>query len=92
VQTLARNEPEATAVGTKTPHTRLLDLLAGWSNYAQGDETADDPAVVERICDLYQEAGNLSVGADSPADPTTETVIRTFLLTRVAPLLRGSVG
>ena len=89
MQTLNRNESEATAGGTKTPHTRLLDLLAGWSEYARRDETADDPAVVERICDLYQEAGNLSVGTDDPADPVTETTIQHFLLARVAPLLQG---
>ena len=70
----------------KFPLTRLLDLLAGWSQYTYQDDLdgiPDAPAVGERIAELYQEAGNLEASTTTDA----ETLLRSFLQERVLPVL-----
>ncbi len=73
----------------KTPSTRLLDLLAGWSHYAQRDEDrgiSDAPNVVDAICDLYQEGGNLVL--TEAADKVEKArVLQKFLTERILPVL-----
>ena len=85
--TEAQDGAPAASSDRKTPLTRLLDMTLGWSEFAQKDEFTDEPATVDRICALYQEAGNLDVGADEPGDPETEAAIRGFLLEQVLPAL-----
>ena len=45
----------------------------------------DDDAVIYRIADLYQEAGNLDVARQN--DAHTEAVLRAFLTDWVLPVL-----
>ena len=73
----------------KAPFTRLLDLLAGWEQYAQKDVAegvSDAPHVLDAISDLYQEGGSLSI-SPSASRMQKEAIFRAFLTERVLPVL-----
>lgn len=67
------------------PHTRLLDLLTGWSYFVQREtsETNGPALTVEELCDLYQEAGSLEM--ESLSDAEADKLVREFLMERVLP-------
>lgn len=67
-------------------HRRLLDLLAGWGIFV--DEGYDLPQEVEKIGDLYQEAGILFVDDDGLL-PIDKEVIKKFVMEKVLPLILG---
>ena len=69
----------------KTPATRLLDLLAGWAEYAQHDEFPDSPATLAAIAHLTQEAGEFAFADGTPDAINAE--ITHFVQNRVLPLL-----
>lgn len=74
----------------KTPSTRLLDLLAGWSAYVLLDEehqVRDSTLSGEEISDLYQLAGELSEEWDELSPEAQEPFIRAFVEERILPLL-----
>ncbi len=65
--------------------TRLLDLLAGWSEKSERDEFPDSKATLEQIAGLYQEAGQFAFDAMTAEEKQAR--IRAFLLERVLPTL-----
>ena len=74
----------------KTAATRLLDLLAGWSEFVANDEESGvkDPSLTsEEIGDLYQAAGAQSLQWDSLSVDDEDRAVREFVETRVLPLL-----
>ena len=78
----------APTTSTKSPATRLLDLLAGWTDYVDHDEDhqlVDAALPAEQIAQLYQEAGALACeefDLNGEAD-----AVRAFMIERVLPLL-----
>lgn len=67
---------------SKESHTRLLDMLHGWSVFIQKEaetESFDPPAVADAVCELYQDAGAM--------DDTSSDAVRAFVQSRVVPLL-----
>src|SRR5687768_10975606 len=80
----------------KAAATRLLDLLAGWSNYVSADEeneTVDSALSAEEIGVLYQRAGELSESWEHLTEEDQERAVRTFVEEQVVPaLLRGRVS
>ena len=73
----------------KTPHTRLLDRIAGWAQFSDRDAdngNADLPGVSDAIHALYQDAGALGLEAE-PVDENSEAVLRAFVLARIMPML-----
>ena len=81
---------EAAKQQPKTAATRLLDLLAGWSEFVANDEESgvNDPALTaEQIADLYQAAGAQSFQWDSLSEAQQEQAVREFIEARVLPLL-----
>ena len=89
---VATEERPATmsTVGVKTPHARLLDMLAGWSEYVEADVYRDAEGVNDRIADLYQEAGALGLEPLNPVDANSDEVIRAFIIDRVLPVLTAA--
>ena len=87
MDTVTIEQPQTTK-SPKTPGTRLLDLLAGWTNYVSSDEEhdcTDTMMQAEDIGALYQEAANLVMPLD---DVTAEEIaVRQFLQERILPLL-----
>ena len=74
----------------KTPSTRLLDMLAGWSRYAQHDTEngiKDVPYMERLIEDLYQKAAETDFGRDSSGDDVTRRDLEEFLVREVLPAL-----
>ncbi len=61
-------------------HTRLLDMLAGWSNYIGSVGGASDE-YVKSVADLYQQAGD--------TEEMTDLGVRNFLAHKVYPLLHA---
>jgi hypothetical protein len=76
----------ARAATEKTPKARLVDLMAGWFEYAERDTPPSGAALLERVGVLYREAEALDAGADAAAG---EAALRDFLLGRVLPVLLG---
>lgn len=84
METKASEVPEDVA---KTPMNRLLDMVAGWSNYAQEPEEAPDaPGMIDRICDLYQKTGEVAFKEYTTAEEE-DAAIREFLVSEVLPVL-----
>ncbi len=82
MQDTATIEQEPTTA--KTPATRLMDMLCGWSDFVSTDEeigVSDSRISTEEIGALYQEAGTL-VGTEEEA-----AKVHHFLISRVLPLL-----
>ena len=71
--------PELVHPPVKDAHTRLLDMLAGWSRYIDRDDTPDSEDVRDAVYALHQEAGAME---DSGAE-----AVAAFVTTRVIPLL-----
>lgn len=75
---------------SQTAGTRLLDLLAGWSEFLANEEESGvtDPALTaEQIAELYQAAGAQSLQWDSLSEAEEEQAVREFIEARVVPLL-----
>ena len=66
----------------KAPTARLLDLLAGWSQYVSAEEGMEDTVSAEEIADLYQEAGAIQAKDTQEAEQ-----VRQFVQQRVLPIL-----
>ncbi len=84
---IAKNQQPVTS---KTPATRLLDLLAGWSAYVSQDEdngTADAVLSAEQVGDLYQAAGQLSETWDGLSGDDQDRAVHAFVEQHVLPLL-----
>lgn len=74
----------------KTPHNRLMDMIAGWASFAERDEERgypDAPGVNDAIYGLYQDAGALGLEENNPVEEEAEETIRAFVVSRVLPLL-----
>src|SRR5690242_11091777 len=76
----------------KTPGTRLLDLLAGWSDYVQQDEEGSDeqPPIIDPLLDGYELAGLYQDVAAQimPLEGEAEdAAVQRIVLERVLPLL-----
>lgn len=72
----------------KTAGTRLLDLLAGWSNYVSSDEEeglTDTALKAEDLAALYQEAASLIMPIDDAEDE--QAIVQRFVQERLLPLL-----
>ena len=83
-------EPKQDPKVTKRPSTRLLDLLAGWSNYVSIDEENNMPDATLRaddIAGLYQFAGNLIESWDELQPDDEDSMVTSFVEERVLPLL-----
>src|SRR5688572_20444967 len=81
---------EAVKQQPKTAATRLLDLLAGWSEFVTNDEESGvyDPALTaEEIAGLYQAAGAQSLQWDALSEADEDQAVREFVETQVLPLL-----
>jgi hypothetical protein len=70
---------------TKSALENLLDMLRGWSDGVQEEETASE-CLVEKIEDLYQAAGALEI-SDQPDDENAKKIVRQFVEERVIALL-----
>ena len=87
MDTATIEQPQTTKNPT-TPGTRLLDLLAGWTNYVSSDEEQDCTDTMmqaEEIGALYQEAANLVMPLEDAA--SEEIAVSQFLQERVLSLL-----
>lgn len=74
----------------KTPRSRLLYMMAGWSRYVETDEAdgfTDAPGMNDVIHELYQDAGALDLDRDNPMGQEAEETIRAFVMGRVLPTL-----
>lgn len=75
----------------KTPVTRLLDLLAGWTEYVSTDEEHglhDPHLTADAIGALYQEAGQLMDVDDWPEKfLKADREIRRFVEDKILPAL-----
>jgi|GEM_PF-3258811 len=75
-------ETQGKANTEKTPLTRLLDLLAGWSQFVSTEDANSDSASAEEIADLYQAAGAIEVEGAEEAEQ-----VRQFVQQRILPIL-----
>jgi hypothetical protein len=82
---LERPVQEAVDNDVKSPYNRLLDMIAGWSEFAQQEGERDSEEAVDAICDLYQEAGAIAFKPSQSLEEA-EAEIRTFLIERVLPV------
>jgi hypothetical protein len=74
----------------KSPSTRLLDLLAGWSAFVSADEENelhDSHLPSDAIAELYQLAGTQCEAWEKLTPEGEEAAVREFLAQRVVPLL-----
>lgn len=86
---------QETQAEPKSPSTRLLDLLAGWSAYVASDEDngiKDRAVSASDLADLYQAAGAASVGWDDLSEQDQECAVRAFVGDHIVPLLFGSAA
>jgi hypothetical protein len=68
---------------------RLMDLLAGWGNYADTCTPRSPVRELDRIYDLYHDAGDLVLGGTGKA---SEDDIRIFMYNRIIPLVLYGPG
>lgn len=75
---------------TKTPGTRLLDLLHGWKNYVASEQGAyPDTLSGEELADMYQEAG--AIAAQGYPDLESEqAAVCKFVVERLLSALNRS--
>jgi len=85
---------ETPSYAASDPATRLLDMIAGWSQFVQRDLTdveQDAGGEVRRVCDLYGRTGEFAF-SDALARASggeTEAALRGFLVEHVLPVLLG---
>ena len=71
----------------KTPSTRLLDLLYGWADFIDAEESAyPDTLTPDVLADLYQEAGAV-FGQAYPDFESEQDAVCRFMTERVFPVL-----
>lgn len=70
-----------------TPVSRLMDMLVGWSAYADESEGADSQVTSDDISALYQEAGGEWLKVDESDAYGEDAMVRRFVEERVVPLL-----
>ena len=72
----------------KTPGTRLLDMLSGWSQFVDAEEEVTDTCLsAEDIATLYQQAGEMVFDLPESDVLTEKQAVRAFVIERVLPIL-----
>lgn len=73
-------------------HRRLLDMLAGWASFAEGNTGIPgfSSKEINAISDLYQEAGNMT-NDHLDQEPSPQEIQR-FVIDKVIPVLLNGVS
>ena len=76
------------------PHRKLLDMLAGWSHFIDGDVDINDGSegITEQeqdaVAQLYQDAGNITADdAEYKEEEPSRERVEKFLLEKVLPFI-----
>jgi hypothetical protein len=76
---------------TKDPFTRLLDMTLGWGEYVEKtEEDFSDSVKAEEIYEVYQSVAEFAEPYWDASQEAQEQALRTFIDTRLLPLLLGS--
>jgi hypothetical protein len=91
VSTIQISDAKLGAQGAKTPGCRLLDLLAGWGRFVDGEDEASATEAFE-IGMLYQSAGEWAFDHIEGGEQAEKEAVRAFLNERVLPILLRKSG